>query len=66
MFWPEQIESSDEFWILDLRFWIERREREKKDLGWSGWILFPTIENPKSKIEMIPPNVLARADRVIR
>jgi hypothetical protein len=24
------------------------------------------IENPKSKIGMIPPNVLARADKVIR
>jgi hypothetical protein len=24
------------------------------------------IENPKSKIVVIPPNVLARADRVIR
>jgi hypothetical protein len=24
------------------------------------------IENPKSKIKLIPPNVLARADRVIK
>jgi hypothetical protein len=24
------------------------------------------IRNPKSKIEVVPPNVLARADRVIK
>jgi hypothetical protein len=29
-------------------------------------ILKSKIENPKSKIVRIPPNVLARADRVIR
>jgi hypothetical protein len=40
MFWPEQIESSD--------------DRSFK------------IENPKSKIVRILPNVLAQADRVIK